>query len=266
MTVTTDPPKETVSQLTKDETDELRKQERIIAKGFIHMRSCADALRVVRDGKLYRAKFKTFAEYCEKTWGKNRDTVDLMLQTWEFRKEIAENFGKEKPLQTLIENAPEDAVRKLDKVPPRSRRRVLKAAEKNGALTARVVEENAPSTRRRGRGKSDKAEPKDPIGPRQIASGPQHEPPCAGFVSQETVVNRMVNAYGGNGQIAKAEPPAVQEEKPQVEVSDLVSKRDILTAFDVEVADRTEDWCEEKSIDKAVAKAVKCLRKVLEAL
>jgi hypothetical protein len=129
-------------KLSKDEQIQLVKQERIIASGFLHMHDCAAALRVIRDQRLYR-EFGTFQEYCQKKWGRERATVDYLLQASEQREEIAKNFVEEKPLKILVETAPDSAIRALAKTSKRTQKRALKEAAKKGKLTTKIVNETA---------------------------------------------------------------------------------------------------------------------------
>ncbi len=265
-----------VTPLTAQEKAELHKQEAIVELGFLRMRDCAEALRIIRDQRLYRTKAKTFAEYCEKNWGKNRDAVDKMLAVWEARKEIAENLCKEKPLQSLVKTAPDSAIRALEAVPKRSQKRVAKAAAKNGKLTAKAIHEAA-APKAKGKAKS---EPPDRIFPRNIEA--PERVVCPG-VTQEAINQRISDAYGsnGNGQpAAVAEKPAVMAANSPLnafqilsalaaDTSDLtnldklVTVRAVLAAFDAEVIAHMDDWLEDPD---GIRAGVECLRAVLEKL
>src|SRR5213592_760456 len=83
--------------LSRAEQNELVKQERLVEFGFLHMRNCAQALMVIRDKRLYRAEFDTFSEYCQKKWKREKTTINMMLQAFEVREELAandQNFGQ----------------------------------------------------------------------------------------------------------------------------------------------------------------------------
>lgn len=122
--------------LSDEEKHELKKLEKIITAGFLHMRDCAEALKVIKEKKLYRASHSTFQDYCLAKWGKDRSAVHYMLQASEQRKQIVENFNKNvqaKSVQAEVEmvsNASDSAVREMAKVPKRKQRAVVKEAAK----------------------------------------------------------------------------------------------------------------------------------------
>ena len=129
-------------KLPKEQEAKLKKQEHIIALGFVHMRDCAEAFRVIRDEKLYRAQCDTFAEYCAEKWGRERQTVDLMLQAYELRSEFDKNFVKMETAKALLADTSDSAIRTLGKIEPEKREDVfqLAAEASNGAPTAKAIE------------------------------------------------------------------------------------------------------------------------------
>lgn len=100
-----------------------------------------------------------------------------------------------------------------------------------------------------------KAEPRDPIFPRNIEPARVHAEPCPG-VTQERVNETISAAYSSNGHSAVAEKPAVVAAKTV-----LVSS--VLAAFDQEVALHMDDWLDDPD---GIRAGVECLRAVLERL
>src|SRR5947208_5379960 len=122
----------------------LRKQERIIAEeGFPGMMKLVDAFKVIRDGRLYRAEYDTFAEYCQKKWKREKDTINKLIQAREVREEMNKILFNDEPTKELLASTSDHAVRELGKVEPEKREEVFKRAaeESNGAPTAKAVEE-----------------------------------------------------------------------------------------------------------------------------
>src|SRR2546426_2263410 len=132
-------------RLLESERQELLKYERIISKGFIHMRDCAEALRIIRDKKLYREEFPTFQEYCKSKWNREKRTIYYLIEAAACRKDLGNTVSHEEPLQLAVQNASDGAVRALAKVPKRSQKRVLKEVLKKtrDKLTALAVQETA---------------------------------------------------------------------------------------------------------------------------
>lgn len=58
--------------LTNSELVRLEEAEQIIKSGLASFMEVGEALMAIRDGKLYREKFKTFEEYCRKRWDMGR--------------------------------------------------------------------------------------------------------------------------------------------------------------------------------------------------
>lgn len=50
----------------------LKQCEEIIGRGISSFIEVGNALRAIRDGKLYKAEFKTFEEYCQQRWNWGR--------------------------------------------------------------------------------------------------------------------------------------------------------------------------------------------------
>lgn len=132
--------------LSAEEKHELKKLEKIITAGFLHMRNCAAALQVIRDKRLYRATHANFKEYCSLKWGKDRTAVNYMLEAAGERKAIDEQFvnsGDAKAKQ-LLDKSSDKAVRELAKQPKEKMASIIKkAAEKTGKPAAKSIRETA---------------------------------------------------------------------------------------------------------------------------
>ena len=78
---------EVPTRLSKAERKQLIKCEKTIATGRDAAFKANDALRQIRDQKLYREDFKTFEEDCSKTWSLRRSTAYQRI-TWAQAQEI----------------------------------------------------------------------------------------------------------------------------------------------------------------------------------
>lgn len=78
---------EVPTRLSQAERKQLKKCEKFIATGRDAAVEANDALRQIRDQKLYREDFKTFEEYCFKTWSLRRSTAYQRI-TWAQAQEI----------------------------------------------------------------------------------------------------------------------------------------------------------------------------------
>ncbi len=92
----------------------------------------AEILGTIRDERLYRGEFKTFADYCEKRWRRNVRTINFKIEAHEQRSEIGKNFSQNEPAKDLLAGVSDSAVRELGKVEPEKRAEVLEVASRNG--------------------------------------------------------------------------------------------------------------------------------------
>jgi hypothetical protein len=58
--------------LTKQEMIELERCENVLQRGLDTFFEVGNALLTIRDGRLYRANYHTFASYCRERWGIGR--------------------------------------------------------------------------------------------------------------------------------------------------------------------------------------------------
>jgi len=66
--------------LTFIEKEELREFERQIETGLKTFRKVGAALLAIRDGRMYRAEFGTFEDYCKDRWGLKKQTAYQMIE------------------------------------------------------------------------------------------------------------------------------------------------------------------------------------------
>lgn len=104
------------------------------------MRAWCEALREIRDARLYREEYDTFEDFCRVELGKTRQRIYQVLSADLVRIELASDAG----LSKIFDKASESAIRELEKAPPELRRavaeKVVAEAEETGtALTAKKV-------------------------------------------------------------------------------------------------------------------------------
>lgn len=71
---------QTLTRLSTEESKLLDSCEKVISKHVTTFFEVGEALAKIRDGKLYRAEFKTFEEYCRKRWGMGRFNAYRQMQ------------------------------------------------------------------------------------------------------------------------------------------------------------------------------------------
>lgn len=118
-------------QITIAELADLKKYESVIEKGKQSFVEVGSALMNIRDGKLYRKDHKTFEDYCQSRWGFNRHRGSQLISAAIAVQQLPAD------LVTIVTN--EGQARALAKVPRKKRAKVIKAAAKNGHVTAASV-------------------------------------------------------------------------------------------------------------------------------
>jgi hypothetical protein len=122
-------------ELTMVESRKLRALEKIIETGLRTFTDVGRALLEIRDGNLYRA-FKTFDEYCLKTWQLERSRVYQLMDSVQ----VVGNLKMSTTVDILPTN--ERQARPLTLLPPPQQREAWETAVKaapNGKPTARQV-------------------------------------------------------------------------------------------------------------------------------
>jgi hypothetical protein len=123
------------AKLNAAEAANLKTLERTIENARGALLAMARALSEIRDGKLYRAEFSTFEEYCKVKWGFSKRRAYQLLEGAETVKSLPE---KSEPLVHSERQA-----RALALVPPEKRVEVLEEASKDGPVTAKKITEAA---------------------------------------------------------------------------------------------------------------------------
>lgn len=121
--------------LTSIECDELSKHEDTIRRGLNTFVEVGAALLAIRDGRLYRAEFGTFEDYCQERWGFTRMRASQLISAAEAVGNIAVNNCLQFP-------ATESQARPLTRLEPDQQReawaRVVETAPA-GKITAAHV-------------------------------------------------------------------------------------------------------------------------------
>jgi hypothetical protein len=117
--------------LCTSEHARLSELEKAISKGQKQFVAVGLALAEIRDAKLYRGDFKTFAEYCETKWGWGKSHAYRLI----------EGAGIAKKMSPVGDVPSERVAREIAKVEPARREEVLAAAGTNP--TARSIREAA---------------------------------------------------------------------------------------------------------------------------
>lgn len=100
--------------LSKIEATDLARCERVIREGLPTFRAVGEALAVIRDSRLYRTKYKTFAAYCDAAWGwTDRHARRLIVASKESK---TGPTGPENPLSSQLLTK-ERYVRELKRLP-----------------------------------------------------------------------------------------------------------------------------------------------------
>ncbi len=77
--------------VTKDETKLLKRLEKTIKSGMGTLFKVAEALSKIKESRLYRNKYKTFEEYCDKRWNFTRRRAYQLIEAGETRDLLPEN-------------------------------------------------------------------------------------------------------------------------------------------------------------------------------
>lgn len=114
--------------LTAPERSDLRRLEKVIEVGVETFVSVGEALKQIRDQKLYREKWKTFESYCSDRFDFKRSYAHRLIEAVEV---------KMLPMGNKIKN--ERQAREVAKAPPKQRNAVVKAAEKIAKETGKTM-------------------------------------------------------------------------------------------------------------------------------
>ena len=117
------------------EKNNLQYHEQVIQKGLASFIEVGESLMAIREGKLYRAEFGTFENYCKVRWGISKRHANRLIGA----KELQDEMG---PIGPKIQT--ESQARELAKVPTEKRQEVIeRTIEKEGKLTAASIKDMA---------------------------------------------------------------------------------------------------------------------------
>lgn len=124
------------ARLSKREKKQLRRAETTIKKGFASFLKVGLELKKIRDGKLYRQAYKTWAAYCLKRWVMTRTHAERLI--------AAAKLAQEKLKPKGIRFSNEGQLRELTRLTPLQITKAVKKArtvarEENLPLTAALV-------------------------------------------------------------------------------------------------------------------------------
>jgi hypothetical protein len=125
-----------VNALTKTEVKELAVAEEIIGRGLKAFWEVGSALLAVRDGRLYREKYKSFDDYCRARWSMGKSRAYQLIAASEVVSGLSTTVDAPAP-------STERQTRPLSGLPAETRREVWAEASANGQPTAARVEELA---------------------------------------------------------------------------------------------------------------------------
>lgn len=121
--------------LTAEEAKLLKKCEAIIDVGRRQFKETLEALTKIHDGKLYRADYKNFEDYCQKKWGFSASRARQLIGA----AETVENLKS----VTIVTPSNEGQVRELSCLEPDEQRKVWAETvkEKGESPTAKDIAE-----------------------------------------------------------------------------------------------------------------------------
>ena len=132
-----------VEALTVPEVDRKAQLEATIERGMQTFVEVGLALMEIRDGRLYRAEFGTFEEYCQERWGWTRQRANQLIAS-------ADVVSNLEMTTIVVKPSTESQARPLAALPPAQQReaweRVLETAP-NGKITAAIVTQAAKEIR-----------------------------------------------------------------------------------------------------------------------
>ena len=111
-----------MANLTRSEVSELAECEAVIERGLYSVAEMGNALRKVRDKRLYRETYATFNDYCLERWHMGESYVNHQIRA----AKVIENLGTIVPKPNL-----ESQARPLSQLEPEERREAWSLAVEN---------------------------------------------------------------------------------------------------------------------------------------
>ena len=128
--------KNITNKLTAEERKDLAKYEKIVRRTIKPFYEMGEALIAIRDRKLYRQDYGTFAQYCSEKWGFAKSRAYQLCQA----AEVVQKLKNVHPVDKSFDVPDtEKAVRELAKVPEPERVAVLEKATKKARAGGRKV-------------------------------------------------------------------------------------------------------------------------------
>jgi len=137
---------EVIEPLTETEAAELARCESVISASREHVDNWIASVRTIRDGRLYRVEFATFADYVQAKLTLKLRAVHLALQVDDVRAKVQHAAqGSDQQIQAIAASASDRAIAEVAKVPKAKRLKVLQeaASETGGKLTGSAVKKAA---------------------------------------------------------------------------------------------------------------------------
>lgn len=129
--------------LNRSEQVRLNACKEIIVKGMATVLEVAGAMVEIRDGRLYRAKHKTFEEFCQTEFGLTRQRVNQLIKHKQLVQNLETMVSKNEDEEELFPEINERQARELSKVEPEKQAEVLAKASEDGPPTAAKIREAA---------------------------------------------------------------------------------------------------------------------------
>ena len=130
-----------VEVITTQEASRRKVLEKTIAKGIGTVIKVGEALIEIKESRLYRDKFKNFAEYCDKKWGFTRMRAHQLIEAATVQKELPEDvkkfYTKTSQLNALAELPKEERAAAAKEI-------IESVKTKGGKITADVIKQHSP--------------------------------------------------------------------------------------------------------------------------
>ena len=125
---------EHIDAMTGEILPSLAECEETIARGVRGYVEAGEALRTIRDARLYRETHGTFEDYCRERWGWNKDRSNQLIRASEVSTTVL-SLGAPAP-------ANEGQARELVGLPAETAAQIMRTAAETGqTVTARVIRE-----------------------------------------------------------------------------------------------------------------------------
>lgn len=125
---------ERIDAMTGEILPSLAECEEAIERGVRSYIEAGEALRTIRDGRLYRETHGTFEDYCRERWGWNRDRAHKLIDAADV------SHGIQAIGAPLPQN--ERQARELTDLPAETAAQIMRTAAETGqTVTARVIRE-----------------------------------------------------------------------------------------------------------------------------